>query len=260
MRRRSCARSGAAPSLEQLRDDRGLVEGELLGAADLVGLVALAGQEHQVVGASLGECGADGLAAVGDTGEGLAFAAAGGKWSTFVIWAKNTFSLGRADYQRQYEPILYGWRPGAAHAWYGGRTLTTIIDDQPDIGTLPKKRLVEIVRGLFEETTVLRHPRPQRNAEHPTMKPVGLLELLLDRSTRPGGLVLDTCAGSGSLLIACHATSRRAALVELEEKYADVICRRYQEHTGTLPTRDGTPVDFTRQSVDGTDEAQEAAS
>lgn len=121
-----------------------------------------------------------------------------------IIWVKDRFVLGRKDYHTQHEPILYGWAPGAAHSWHGTRSVSTVIE----------------------------HPNPRANKVHPTMKPVDLLGTLVTNSTRQGALLLDTCAGSGSLAIACHHTGRRAALVELDPRFADVICRRWAEHTG----------------------------
>lgn len=183
--------------------------------------------------------------------EGLAFRRAfvnaGWELKQVLVWVKDTMVLGRQDHHWQHEPILYGWRPGAAHAWYGGRVLTTLLDDGPDVRSMKRDELVAMLEGLLEETTAVRADRPKRNAEHPTMKPVALLERLLERSSRRGGVALDTCAGSGSLAIACHAVGRRAALVELDPRYADVICRRYQEHTGIVPVReaDTAMVDFT---------------
>lgn len=177
-----------------------------------------------------------------------ALTGAGWELKQVLVWVKDVMVLGRQDHHWQHEPILYGWRPGAAHAWYGGRTLTTLLDEQRPLTSWTKDELVEAMAGLYDESTALRHPRPKRSTEHPTMKPVALLERLLDRSTRLGDLVLDTCAGSGSLLIAAHGSSRRAALVELDPRYADVICRRYQEHTGTMPILEATGEahDFTR--------------
>jgi DNA modification methylase len=133
-----------------------------------------------------------------------AFRSAGGKWSTFVIWAKNTFTLGRADYQRQYEPILYGWKDGADHYWCGAR-------DQGDVWQIKK---------------------PQKNDLHPTMKPVELVERALRNSSKTRDLVLDPFGGSGSTLIACEKSGRRARLIELDPKYCDVIVLRWQEFTG----------------------------
>lgn len=139
-----------------------------------------------------------------------AFRAAGGKWSTFIIWAKNTFTLGRADYQRQYEPILYGWPEGAQRHWCGDR-------DQGDVWNIKK---------------------PQKNDLHPTMKPVELVERAIRNSSRPGNVVLDPFGGSGTTLIAAEKSGRVARLIELDPKYADVIVRRWQEWTGKQATRE----------------------
>ncbi len=139
-----------------------------------------------------------------------AFRAAGGKWSTFVIWAKNTFTLGRSDYQRQYEPILYGWPDGATRHWCGDR-------DQSDVWQIKK---------------------PHKNDLHPTMKPVELVERAIRNSSRPGNVVLDPFGGSGTTLIAAEKSGRLARLIELDPKYADVIVRRWQEWTGKQATRE----------------------
>jgi len=143
-----------------------------------------------------------------------AFRAAGGKWSTFIIWAKNTFTLGRADYQRQYEPILYGWREGADHFWCGAR-------DQGDVWNVKK---------------------PQKNDLHPTMKPVELVERAVRNSSKTRDLVLDPFGGSGSTLIACEKSGRRARLIELDPKYVDVIVKRWEDFTGRKAVRVGDPV------------------
>lgn len=138
-----------------------------------------------------------------------AFRSAGGKWSTFVIWAKNTFTMGRSDYQRQYEPILYGWKDGADHYWCGAR-------DQGDVWQIKK---------------------PHKNDLHPTMKPVELVERAVRNSSKSRDIVLDPFGGSGSTLIACEKSGRRARLIELDPKYVDVIVRRWQEFTGKKATR-----------------------
>ncbi len=137
------------------------------------------------------------------------FRAAGGHWSTFIIWAKNTFTLGRADYQRQYEPILYGWPEGGERHWCGDR-------DQGDVWHIKK---------------------PQKNDLHPTMKPVELVERALRNSSRPGNVVLDPFGGSGTTLIAAEKSGRVARLIELDPKYADVIVRRWEDYTGKQATR-----------------------
>ncbi|RQS20692.1 site-specific DNA-methyltransferase [Burkholderia sp. Bp8998] len=138
-----------------------------------------------------------------------AFRAAGGRWSTFIIWAKNTFTLGRADYQRQYEPILYGWRDGADHFWCGAR-------DQGDVWQIRK---------------------PAKNDLHPTMKPVELVERAVRNSSKTRDIVVDPFGGSGTTLIACEKSGRHARLIELDPKYVDVIVRRWQDYTGTEATR-----------------------
>ncbi|MDH1765610.1 site-specific DNA-methyltransferase [Comamonas aquatica] len=139
-----------------------------------------------------------------------AFRAAGGKWSTFIIWAKNTFTLGRADYQRQYEPILYGWPEGAQRHWCGDR-------DQGDVWAIKK---------------------PQKNDLHPTMKPVELVERAIRNSSRPGNVVLDPFGGSGTTLIATEKSGRVARLIELDPKYVDVIVRRWEDFTGQTAIRE----------------------
>ena len=145
-----------------------------------------------------------------------AFRAAGGHFSTFIIWAKNTFTLGRADYQRQFEPILYGWAEGATRHWCGDR-------DQGDVWQIKK---------------------PHKNDLHPTMKPVELCERAIRNSSRPGDVVLDTFGGSGSTLIAAEKSGRQARLMELEPQYVDVIVRRWQEFSGGQATRQSDGVTF----------------
>ncbi len=133
-----------------------------------------------------------------------AFIEAGGKWSTFVIWAKNHFSLGRSDYQRQYEPILYGWKQGTDHFWCGAR-------DQGDVWFVNK---------------------PNKNELHPTMKPVELVERAIRNSSKSRDIVLDCFGGSGTTLIACEKQGRQCRMLELDPKYCDVIVKRWEEFTG----------------------------
>ncbi len=140
-----------------------------------------------------------------------AFKDAGGKWSTFIIWAKNTFTLGRADYQRQYEPILYGWKQGADHFWCGAR-------DQGDVWFVDKPRVNDL---------------------HPTMKPVELVERAIRNSSKSRDIVLDLFGGSGTTLIAAERTGRAARLLELDPKYVDVIVERWQNLTGGVAVLDG---------------------
>jgi len=145
-----------------------------------------------------------------------AFREAGGKWSTFIIWAKNTFTMGRSDYQRQYEPILYGWPEGGKHHWCGDR-------DQSDVWQIKK---------------------PHKNDLHPTMKPVELVERAIRNSSKPGDVVLDPFGGSGTTLIAAEKSGRTARLMELDPKYVDVIVRRWQDWTGKLAKRESDGIGF----------------
>lgn len=140
-----------------------------------------------------------------------AFVDAGGHWSTYVLWVKNTFTLGRSDYQRQYEPMLYGWRRGATHHWCGDR-------NQSDVWFVDK---------------------PLRNPLHPTMKPVQLVERAVQNSSRPGNVVLDPFAGAGATMIACENLKRQACLVEIDPQYVDVSIRRWQKYTGQRARLDG---------------------
>lgn len=151
-----------------------------------------------------------------------AFTESGGHWSTFVIWAKNTFTMGRSDYQRQYEPILYGWKEGTDHFWCGAR-------DQGDVWLVKK---------------------PVANDLHPTMKPVELVERAVRNSSKSRDTVLDPFGGSGSTLIACEKVGRHARLIELEPKYCDVIIRRFQEFAGKPATLESDGRAFAEVAVE----------
>ena len=146
-----------------------------------------------------------------------AFVQAGGHWSTFVIWSKHTFTLGRSDYQRQYEPILYGWKEGGSHYWCGAR-------DESDIWQIPK---------------------PAINDLHPTMKPIELIERAIRNSSRRDDIILDPFGGSGSTMIAAEKLGRTARVIELEARYVDVIIRRWQDFTGAVAVLDGDGRSFT---------------
>jgi DNA modification methylase len=111
------------------------------------------------------------------------FEAAGGHWSTYIIWAKNNFTLGRSYYQRWYEPILYGWREGISHYWCGA-------SEQGDVWFMN---------------------RPQVSDLHPTMKPVELVSRAIGNSSKGRDIVLDPFGGSGSTIIACEKTGARPA-------------------------------------------------
>ena len=120
-----------------------------------------------------------------------------------IVWAKQHFVMGRQDYQWKHEPCLYGWKDGAAHKWNNDRS----------------------------QTTVLEFDRPARNAEHPTMKPVALFEYQIGNSSRHGEIVLDSFGGSGTTVMACERMGRRARVMELDTKYAEVILKRWEKFT-----------------------------
>ncbi len=134
-------------------------------------------------------------------------AEAGGHWSDTIIWMKDQFTLGRADYQRQYEPIWYGWRTGTKHHWCGDR-------DQGDVWQFPK---------------------PSASELHPTMKPVGLIERAIANSSSAGAIVLDLFAGSGTTIIAAERQGRTCYALELEPAFVQVALERWKQYTGRAP-------------------------
>lgn len=162
-----------------------------------------------------------------------AMLAAGWDLKQNLIWVKNFAMLSRQDYNWQHEPILYGWKPGAAHCWYGEFDKKTVIDDAPDVREMDKSELVNLVRELRNalNTSIIREDKPKRNDSHPTMKPVALIVHMMKNSSRRGDLVLDLFGGSGSTLIAAERLGRKARLMELDPKYCDVIVRRFMEYT-----------------------------
>ncbi len=133
-----------------------------------------------------------------------AYIEAGGHWSGIIIWVKNHFTLGWGDYRHNYEPIMYGWREGGTHYWCGDR-------GQSDTWEIK---------------------RPTANREHPTMKPVELVEKALHNNSKSRDTILDPFGGSGTTIIACEKTGRMARVIELDPKYCDVIIRRWQAFTG----------------------------
>jgi DNA modification methylase len=133
----------------------------------------------------------------------------GGHWSDTLIWAKDRFVLGRADYQRQCEPLWYGWREGAKHHWKGDR-------DQGD---------------------VWRIERPSASELHPTTKPLALVERAIENSSLPGDLVYDLFLGSGSTLIGCERTGRVCYGMEIDETYASIVLARWEAFTGETAVR-----------------------
>ena len=145
-----------------------------------------------------------------------AFTDAGGHWSTYLMWVKDVFTLGRSSYQRQYEPILFGWKEGGAHYFCNERNLG-------DVWFIDKPRVNDL---------------------HPTMKPVELIERAILHSSKSGDPVLDPFAGSGSTLIACQKTSRRGRMIELDPRYVDVAILRWQAFSGHQATLAATGQSF----------------
>jgi DNA modification methylase len=133
----------------------------------------------------------------------------GGHWSDTIIWSKDRFTIGRADYQRAYEPIWFGWREGASHHWCGDR-------DQGDVWQIA---------------------RPSESPLHPTMKPLALIERAISNSSRDGDLILDPFLGSGTTLIAAERTGRICAGIELDPVYVDVAVARWERFSGGTAER-----------------------
>ena len=149
-----------------------------------------------------------------------AFDEAGFKLSGTCVWVKNTFVMGRSDYHWGHEPCLYGWKKKGKHVWYGDR----------------------------KQSTVWHCDRPQRSGKHPTMKPIPLLAVPITNSTQTNGIVLEPFGGSGSTLICCEQLGRTCYAAELDEKFVDVIVRRYIEAVGSADevfvARDGVSIPY----------------
>jgi len=135
-----------------------------------------------------------------------------------LIWVKNTMVMGRQDYQWKHEPCLYGWLAGDSHKWYSDR----------------------------KQTTVINFDKPQRNGEHPTMKPIGLFGYQIENSSKVGDLVIDAFGGSGTTMVACEQLKRKARVIEYDPKYCDVIVKRMIKLDDTLTVK--------RNGVDVTNE------
>jgi len=165
-----------------------------------------------------------------------AFIDAGFHLAGVCIWAKNSLVLGRSDYQWQHEPVLYGFLKNGKHNWYSDR----------------------------KQTTIWNFDKPKRNANHPTSKPLDLLSYPIKNSSQENSIVLDTFGGSGSTLMACEQTNRICFMMELDEKYASVILRRYVENTdnadGVYVLRGGKRIPYSElvKEVWESDSADEA--
>jgi DNA modification methylase len=168
-----------------------------------------------------------------------------------LIWVKNQFVIGRQDYQWRHEPILYGWKPGASHRWYGGRKQSTVIEDLAPVtvkqvedgaeltfntglnSVTIKVPAFEILNdGAEERSSIWHFDKPLRNTEHPTMKPISLCARAIQNSSKQEEIVLDLFGGSGSTLMAAEQIGRSCYMMELDPKYCDVIVRRWEGFTG----------------------------
>jgi DNA modification methylase len=152
-----------------------------------------------------------------------------------IVWVKQTFVLSRSDYNWQHEPILYGWKEGAAHTWLGPFNNSTVLDYETDFEQLSKQDLVSILNEIRSISNVVREDKPARSEEHPSMKPVNLIARLVVNNTRPNNMILDPFGGSGTTLVAAHQLGRTARLIEIDPKYCDVICTRWQKISGLRP-------------------------
>lgn len=151
-----------------------------------------------------------------------------------LYWIKSNITLGHNDYQWQTEPCVYGWKEGA-HWFAPTRKEHNIVDDMAEFREMGKAELLQVIDYLLignEETDAIREGKPNRNGEHPTMKPVSLFARLIRNSTKPGETVLDTFAGSGTTAIACEQMGRKARMCELSEGYCNVIIERWEQFTG----------------------------
>lgn len=202
--------------------------------------------EHLEKGGGIYICHAD--------SEGLNFreamAGAGFLMKQCLIWVKNSLVLGRQDYQWQHEPILYGWKPGASHHWYGGRKQTTTLNPGEPVTVQREKdgtytlsfmsgySCLKInvpdykVTGRSDDGSVWLFDKPKVSKEHPTMKPISLCGRAIVNSSERGDIVSDPFGGSGSTLIAAEQLGRRCFTMELDPVYCDVIVDRFNKIGG----------------------------
>ena len=191
------------------------------------------------------------------------FIQAGFKFSSCITWKKNNLVIGRLDYQSISEPILYGWKTGSKHRWYGGRKNISV----QEIGVYPPFEKLDDGRyairdgdrllfinadAVLEEkpTTIIYHDKPHRSALHPTMKPVGLWERLMKNSARHNDLVIDGFGGSGTTMVAADRLGMVSRLMELDPRFVDVICVRYHMLTGRVPVHAETGEAFPQEVIE----------
>jgi DNA modification methylase len=156
-----------------------------------------------------------------------AFEECGGKYSDFLIWVKNHFTLNRSNYQKQYEVILYGWFKDSSHYWNGRRNQCNVIRDNI---RMEGEECYLRIKESEVETNIWEYPKPVLNKEHPTMKPVALAQRAIVNSSRLNDIVFDGFLGSGTTLIACEKTGRTCYGLELDPHYCEVIVKRWKEY------------------------------
>ena len=159
-----------------------------------------------------------------------------------MIWEKNNFVLGRQDYQWRHEPVLYGWKEGAKHYFVNDRTQDTVIlEDDVDFEAMKKPELIQYIKDLMhryaDQTTVIYEKKPMSSKLHPTMKPIELIAKFMKNSSKKGWNVGDLFGGSGSTLMAAEQLERNAYVMELDEHYASVIIKRWEDFTGQQAVR-----------------------
>ena len=159
-----------------------------------------------------------------------------------LIWNKNSFIIGRAHYQWKHEPCLYGWKGQSCRYFIDARNRASVIQETEEINIdkMMKEEMRDLLRQILDDhripTTVINEAKPQKDEDHPTMKPVRLFGYQISNSSRAGEIVLDTFAGSGTTVIACEQLNRKARLVELDPHYCDVIIARWEKFTGKKAT------------------------
>lgn len=186
-----------------------------------------------------------------------AFVAGGMHLQSCLVWRKNAMVLGRMDWQSIHEPILYGYKKGSRHRWYGGRKNVSVIElgeggpfTRMEDGRYQIKVgdsvLVVSADAMVEEspTTVLYEPKPARSDLHPTQKPVALVERMLKQSARAGDIIADAFGGSGTTLLAADRLGMSARLMELDPRFVDVIVRRWEQYTGRRAVHAATGEEF----------------
>ena len=151
-----------------------------------------------------------------------------------LIWVKNSFALGRQDYQWRHEPCFYGWKEGSAHYFIDVRSFSTVQDFTEQMS---REQAIQALKDLCSITTTIYEDKPVRSELHPTMKPVPLIKKLIRNSSREGDLVLDLFGGSGTTLVACEEMNRRCRMMELDEHFCGVIIQRWEQATGKKAER-----------------------